>query len=49
MADVGAGQGVWVNAINPGLIETDRFSRNIARVSTSMAARRAHCNQRGRS
>jgi NAD(P)-dependent dehydrogenase (short-subunit alcohol dehydrogenase family) len=32
MADAGISQGVRVNAINPGLIETDRFSRNIERV-----------------
>jgi 3-oxoacyl-[acyl-carrier protein] reductase len=32
MADIGIGHGVRVNAINPGLIETDRFGRNIARV-----------------
>ena len=32
MADIGVGQGVKVNAINPGLIETDRFSRNVERV-----------------
>jgi NAD(P)-dependent dehydrogenase (short-subunit alcohol dehydrogenase family) len=33
MADIGIQDGVRVNAINPGLIETDRFSRNIERVS----------------
>lgn len=32
MADIGVAQGVRVNAINPGLIETDRFSRNVDRV-----------------
>jgi NAD(P)-dependent dehydrogenase (short-subunit alcohol dehydrogenase family) len=32
MADIGVTQGVRVNAINPGLIETDRFARNIERV-----------------
>jgi 3-oxoacyl-[acyl-carrier protein] reductase len=32
MADIGIQQGVRVNAINPGLIETDRFSRNVERV-----------------
>lgn len=32
MADIGILQGVRVNAINPGLIETDRFSRNVERV-----------------
>ena len=31
MADIGVNDGVRVNAINPGLIETDRFSRNIER------------------
>ena len=29
---IGVGHGVRVNTINPGLIETDRFSRNITRV-----------------
>jgi 3-oxoacyl-[acyl-carrier protein] reductase len=33
MADIGIKDGVRVNAINPGLIETERFSRNIERVS----------------
>jgi NAD(P)-dependent dehydrogenase (short-subunit alcohol dehydrogenase family) len=33
MADIGVKDGVRVNAINPGLIETDRFGRNIERVS----------------
>jgi NAD(P)-dependent dehydrogenase (short-subunit alcohol dehydrogenase family) len=32
MADIGVEQGVRVNAINPGLIETDRFTRNVERV-----------------
>jgi 3-oxoacyl-[acyl-carrier protein] reductase len=31
MADIGIEQGVRVNAINPGLIETDRFIRNVER------------------
>lgn len=32
MADIGVNDSVRVNAINPGLIETDRFTRNIERV-----------------
>jgi 3-oxoacyl-[acyl-carrier protein] reductase len=32
MADIGIEQHVRVNAINPGLIETDRFTRNVERV-----------------
>jgi 3-oxoacyl-[acyl-carrier protein] reductase len=32
MADIGISQGVRVNAINPGLIATDRFTRNVERV-----------------
>lgn len=32
MADIGINDGVRVNAINPGLIETDRFIRNVERV-----------------
>ncbi len=31
MADIGIPQGVRVNAINPGLIATDRFARNVER------------------
>lgn len=31
MADIGVDLGVRVNAINPGLIETDRFKRNVER------------------
>ena len=31
MADIGVEHGVRVNAINPGLIETDRFTRNVER------------------
>ena len=33
MADIGIKDNVRVNAINPGLVETERFGRNIARVS----------------
>jgi 3-oxoacyl-[acyl-carrier protein] reductase len=33
MADIGVGASVRVNAINPGLIETDRFTRNVERVA----------------
>jgi NAD(P)-dependent dehydrogenase (short-subunit alcohol dehydrogenase family) len=33
MADIGVKDGVRVNAINPGLIETERFGRNIERVA----------------
>lgn len=32
MADIGIRDGVRVNAINPGLIETERFGRNVERV-----------------
>ncbi len=32
MADIGIRDGVRVNAINPGLIATDRFTRNVERV-----------------
>ncbi|HEY2618541.1 MAG TPA: SDR family oxidoreductase [Acetobacteraceae bacterium] len=33
MATIGVRDGVRVNAINPGLVETERFGRNIERVS----------------
>jgi NAD(P)-dependent dehydrogenase (short-subunit alcohol dehydrogenase family) len=33
MATIGVRDGVRVNAINPGLVETERFARNIERVS----------------
>ena len=33
MADIGINDGVRVNAINPGLVETERFGRNIERVT----------------
>jgi NAD(P)-dependent dehydrogenase (short-subunit alcohol dehydrogenase family) len=33
MADIGIKHGVRVNAINPGLVETERFGRNIERVT----------------
>ena len=33
MAAIGIKEGVRVNAINPGLIETERFGRNIERIS----------------
>ncbi|MGE0415964.1 MAG: SDR family oxidoreductase [Acetobacteraceae bacterium] len=40
MADIGIADGVRVNAINPGLIETDRFGRNIARVMADRGVNR---------
>ncbi len=40
MADIGVGQCVRVNAINPGLIETDRFTRNVERVMRDRAVSR---------
>ena len=43
MADIGMKDGVRVNAINPGLIETERFGRNIERVT--QAARLRHREQ----
>ena len=39
MADIGVKDGVRVNAINPGLIETDRFTRNIERTMRDRAPR----------
>jgi NAD(P)-dependent dehydrogenase (short-subunit alcohol dehydrogenase family) len=41
MADIGVKDGVRVNAINPGLIETDRFSRNIERTMRERSLGRA--------
>ena len=40
MADIGVKQGVRVNAINPGLIETDRFSRNVERTMRDRSCNR---------
>lgn len=40
MADIGINDGVRVNAINPGLIETDRFVRNVERVMKDRAVDR---------
>jgi 3-oxoacyl-[acyl-carrier protein] reductase len=40
MADIGINDGVRVNAINPGLIETDRFQRNVARVTNEQGVTR---------
>jgi len=41
MADIGIKHGVRVNAINPGLIETDRFMRNIERTMHDRSLDRA--------
>ena len=40
MADIGVKDGVRVNAINPGLIETDRFTRNVERTMKDRACSR---------
>ena len=40
MADIGIRDGVRVNAINPGLIETDRFTRNVERTMLDRACSR---------
>ncbi len=40
MADIGIRDGVRVNAINPGLIETDRFTRNVERTMLDKACSR---------
>jgi 3-oxoacyl-[acyl-carrier protein] reductase len=45
MADIGINQGVRVNAINPGLIETDRFSRNVARVMNDRGCSREEASR----
>lgn len=41
MADIGVKDGVRVNAINPGLIETERFGRNIERTMRNRSCSRA--------
>ena len=41
MADIGVEDGVRVNAINPGLIETERFGRNIERTMRDRSWSRA--------
>ena len=40
MADIGIRDGVRVNAINPGLIETDRLARNVARLMSEHSCSR---------
>lgn len=40
MADIGINDAVRVNAINPGLIETDRFTRNVERTMHERACSR---------
>jgi NAD(P)-dependent dehydrogenase (short-subunit alcohol dehydrogenase family) len=40
MADIGVRDGVRVNAINPGLIETERFGRNIERTMRNRSCSR---------
>jgi NAD(P)-dependent dehydrogenase (short-subunit alcohol dehydrogenase family) len=40
MADIGVKDGVRVNAINPGLIETERFGRNIERTMRNRSCSR---------
>jgi NAD(P)-dependent dehydrogenase (short-subunit alcohol dehydrogenase family) len=40
MADIGIKDGVRVNAINPGLIETERFTRNIERTMRNRSSSR---------
>ena len=40
MADIGIKDGVRVNAINPGLIETERFGRNIERTMRNRSCSR---------
>jgi 3-oxoacyl-[acyl-carrier protein] reductase len=40
MADIGVEHGVRVNAINPGLIETDRFTRNVERTMQDRSMKR---------
>jgi NAD(P)-dependent dehydrogenase (short-subunit alcohol dehydrogenase family) len=40
MADIGIQDGVRVNAINPGLIETERFGRNIERTMRNRSCSR---------
>ena len=40
MADIGVEHGVRVNAINPGLIETDRFVRNVEKTMRALSMTR---------
>ena len=40
MADIGLTDGVRVNAINPGLPETDRFTQNVVRTMKNRACSR---------
>jgi 3-oxoacyl-[acyl-carrier protein] reductase len=41
MADIGIRQGVRVNAVNPGLIETERYNNNVERMMREQSLTRA--------
>jgi NAD(P)-dependent dehydrogenase (short-subunit alcohol dehydrogenase family) len=41
MSDIGIQQGVRVNAINPGLIETERYTRNVERIMREQSLTRS--------
>jgi 3-oxoacyl-[acyl-carrier protein] reductase len=45
MADIGIKDGVRVNAINPGLVETDRFSRNVERTMRDRSLTKAQARE----